>query len=603
MAEGGKSAAESDAEVSEAVDFVEFYRRNAAELAAIRGIEASPRGVIAVVAPWNFPIAIPCGGIAAALAAGNTTILKPATETVLTAYEVCRCFWRGGVPTEALQLTPGSGARVGAGLVAHDGVDAVVFTGGTETALAMRGASPGMNLFAETGGKNATIVTDLCDRDLAIKHVVQSAFGHSGQKCSATSLLILEAGVYDDPGFKERLCDAVESMAVGPAWDPVTRVVPLIRPPAAKLERGLKELEPGESWAVMPRKVDDNPNLWSPGVKWDVEPGSFTHMTELFGPVLGVMRAGDLTEAISLVNRTGYGLTSGLESLDDRELELWQQHVRAGNLYVNRGTTGAIVLRQPFGGMGRSAFGSGIKAGGPNYLAQLMNFSAAGEPSRDATIADPDLAQLATALDDSLANRNDFIESRLEKNGVAEITRAIASYDLALREEFGRDHDHFCLVGQDNLRRYLPIGDLRVRVHAADTAFEVFARVCAAKAARNRVTVSVPAGFVSPALEALERLTETWGAQVEFVEESDEELAHVVAEHQTERVRYAARERVPLRVLRAVGDTGVFVAHSAVLAVGRIELLWYLREQSISIDYHRYGNLVSRGAEERAEVM
>ena len=172
-----------------------------------------------------------------------------------------------------------------------------------------------------------------------------------------------------------------------------------------------------------------------------------------------------------------------------------------------------------------------------------------------------------------------------------------------MREEFGRDHDHVRLVGQDNLRRYLPIGDLRVRVHPADTAFEVFARVCAAKAAGNRVTVRVPYDFASPILEALDGLTETWGAQVEFLEESDDDLASAVALHQTERVRYAARERVPEPVLRAVGDTGAYVASSAVLGVGQIELLWYLREQSISIDYHRYGNLGSRGDEFRAEVM
>ena len=141
------------------------------------------------------------------------------------------------------------------------------------------------------------------------------------------------------------------------------------------LETGLKELEPGEEWAVMPRlHVDDNPHLVSPGVKWGVQPNSFTHCTELFGPVLGVMEARDLDDAIELVNATGYGLTSGLESLDDREHELWRERIRAGNLYINRPTTGAIVLRQPFGGMGKSSVGPGIKAGGPNYVVPLMRF-------------------------------------------------------------------------------------------------------------------------------------------------------------------------------------------------------------------------------------
>ena len=191
----------------------------------------------------------------------------------------------------------------------------MILTGGTETALEMLDRKPTMHLLAETGGKNATIVTALADRDLAIKNVLHSAFSHSGQKCSATSLLILEDEVYHDAKFRDTLCDAVESLRVGSAWDLPTKVGPLIRPPAGSLERGLMELEPGESWAVMPRlHVDDNPHLVSPGVKWGVEPDSFTHCTELFGPVLGVMRARDLHEAIDLVNATGYGLTTGLES-------------------------------------------------------------------------------------------------------------------------------------------------------------------------------------------------------------------------------------------------------------------------------------------------
>ena len=205
--------------------------------------------------------------------------------------------------------------------------------------------------------------------------MLHSAFSHSGQKCSATSLLILESEVYHDPKFREQFCDAVESLTVGSAWDLPTKIGPLIRPPSGVLETALKELEPGEEWAVMPRlHVDGNPHLVSPGVKWGVQPGSVTHCTEFFGPMLGVMEARDLDEAIDLVNATGYGLTSGLESLDDREQERWQQRIRAGNLYINRPTTGAIVLRQPFGGMGKSSVGPGIKAGGPNYVAPLMKF-------------------------------------------------------------------------------------------------------------------------------------------------------------------------------------------------------------------------------------
>ncbi len=227
----------------------------------------------------------------------------------------------------------------------------------------------------ETGGKNATIVTAMANRDQAIKHVVHSAFGHGGQKCSATSLLLLEDEVYDNVRFRRWLCDAAESILVGSAWDLPTRMGPLIRPPSGDLRRALTTLEPGEEWALAPRNLEGNPNLWSPGIKYGVRPRSYTHMTEFFGPVLGVMRFRTLDEAIALVNRTGYGLTSGLESLDRREWDRWRSGVRAGNLYINRVTTGAVVLRQPFGGFGKSVFGPGMKAGGPNYVAQFMELA------------------------------------------------------------------------------------------------------------------------------------------------------------------------------------------------------------------------------------
>ena len=202
LAEGGKTLAESDPEVSEAIDFCRFYADSAQYFHELPGADgARGKGVVVVVSPWNFPLAIPCGGVAAALAAGNTVILKPASDTVLIAYLLCQCFWRAGVPKTALQFAPCSGGTVGQRLVSHDGVDAVILTGGTATAAAMLAAKPTMHLLAETGGKNATIVTALSDRDQAIKNVLHSAFSHSGQKCSATSLLILESEVYHDARF------------------------------------------------------------------------------------------------------------------------------------------------------------------------------------------------------------------------------------------------------------------------------------------------------------------------------------------------------------------------------------------------------------------
>ena len=625
LAEGGKTLSESDPEVSEAIDFCRFYADSAQFFHEQPGIVAQGRGVVVVVSPWNFPLAIPTGGVAAALAAGNTVILKPASDTVLIAYQLCQCFWRAGVPKTALQFAPCSGGTVGARLVSHCSVDAIVLTGGTETAAEMLRKKPTMHLIAETGGKNATIVTALSDRDQAIKNVLHSAFSHSGQKCSATSLLILESEVYNDARFRATLCDAVESLRVGSAWDVSTKMGPLIRPPSGVLETSLKELEPGEEWAVMPRlHVDDNSNLVSPGVKWGVQPGGFTHCTELFGPVLGVMEARDLDAAIDLVNATRYGLTSGLESLDDREQELWCNRIRAGNLYINRPTTGAIVLRQPFGGMGKSSVGPGIKAGGPNYVVPLMRFTeqADGETGRRGEgemsavgLIPAVLPATASAASDTrwVADLNSL--HRAIQDGAAgamanadieacRVLAAISSYETWTRDEFRAAHDHFRLLGEDDYRRYLPVEPLQIRVHHEDSVSDVFCRALAARAASCRATISAPPSLSGPAADAVElldRLTESWAGAIEFIEEDDASLDAAVRMGQVARLRYAAPERVPDSVRAAAAEALQYIADAPVSLNGRIELLWYLQEQSVSYVYHRYGNLGLRADEERDE--
>jgi RHH-type proline utilization regulon transcriptional repressor/proline dehydrogenase/delta 1-pyrroline-5-carboxylate dehydrogenase len=606
LADGGKLLSESDPEVTEAIDFVDYYAVTARAFRALDTVEAAAKGVVVVVPPWNFPIAIPCGGVAAGLAAGNTVIIKPASDTVLVAWEMVSCFWRAGVPREALQFAPAPGSVGGAQLCASPVVSAVILTGGTDTARRMLAAKPEMQLLAETGGKNATIVTAMSDREQAIKHVLHSAFSHSGQKCSATSLLILEAEVYDDPGFRQTLVDALTSLRVGSAWELDTRMGPMIKPPSGDLERGLKELEQGESWAVMPRQLGDNPGLYTPAIKWGVSGGSYTHMTEFFGPLLAVMRANDLHHAIELVNQTGYGLTSGLESLDEREQAIWKDSIRAGNLYINRVTTGAIVERQPFGGVGKSAFGPGIKAGGPNYVAQLMTFrDKEGLPdAADEPVGSAEVEVLRKALRKLLGQSDPELgEPGMDKDGLRRLLRAIASYHRAHVEEFGVVHDRQRLVGQDNQRRYRAVPSLRVRLHPRDTPFEIFARVIAAKTVGSRITVSMPPGKRLPSVALLDRLTEWWGAGIEFVEENDAALVDVLLKHQTDRVRYAGPGRASRAVLETVGPSGIYLAEAPVLAEGRIELLWYVSEQSISHNYHRYGNLGGRSDEPRGSVL
>jgi RHH-type transcriptional regulator, proline utilization regulon repressor / proline dehydrogenase / delta 1-pyrroline-5-carboxylate dehydrogenase len=588
-AETGKVFTETDVEVSEAVDFAEFYPYSVQQYEAIENVSSKGKGVGLVISPWNFPVAIPCGGLVAALAAGNTVIFKPSSDAVLVAWQICQCFWNAGISKNALQFLPCSGKDIGPRLTTHPEIDFIILTGGTDTGLSILKQSPGVYLAAETGGKNATIVTDMADRDQAIKNVIASAFGNCGQKCSSTSLLILEKSVYDDPHFRQQLVDAVQSLHVGSSWDFSNKLGTLIKAPTGDLQRGLNELAHAEQWALQPEIIGENPQLCSPGIKYGVEPGSSDHMTEFFGPLLGVMRAEDLDHAIKLVNQTGYGLTSGLESLDKREQKKWQGSILAGNLYINRGTTGAVTLRQPFGGMGKSALGPGIKAGSPDYVGQFMKFEEYGNPQNGLISQESDLLRLANEWD-VIQRWGAFAE---HGEDIARTVSAIKSYLYQVEQKFARREDYFHLRGQDNILRYLPIRNMLIRLHADDSLFETLARIAAARAAGCDFLVSLPNDLDNGVSTFLQnRYGRALLKDSPVIYGSDEQLAKSL--QTIGRVRYAAPERVPDAVFQAAAENGFFISRSPVYMEGRLELLHYFRQQSICNNYHRYGNLGER---------
>lgn len=378
-ADGKKAINDADGEISEAIDFARYYARTAQ---APAGVNAQSLGIVAVISPWNFPYAIPGGGVMAALMAGNCVILKPARATSQIAWLLVNQLWAAGVPRDVLHFFPCNG-ETGRKMITDPRVSCVVLTGGYETAQKFQTWRPSLPLMAETSGKNSLVVTAQADRELAIKDLVRSAFGHSGQKCSAASLAILEAEVYDDPMFRRQLRDAAASLHVGPASDPRSIITPLVIEPGSDLQRALTTLEDGEEWLLEPRQYANDPWSWTPGIRLGVKPGSWFHLTECFGPVLGLMRAGSLEEAVAWQNATDYGLTAGLHSLDPDEVDWWKERVQAGNLYVNRPITGAIVQRQPFGGWKKSCIGPGAKAGGPNYVLSLSRLSDAGQRPND----------------------------------------------------------------------------------------------------------------------------------------------------------------------------------------------------------------------------
>lgn len=575
VADTGKTIAEADVEISEAIDFVEYYRRNAEEVHSITDIEWRAKGPVLVAPPWNFPCSIPVGGIAAALTAGNSVIFKPAPEAVLVGWEVAKIFCEAGIEQDVLQFFCCADDPIGSLLVKDQRLKAVILTGGTSTAKHFMQLRPGIDLMAETGGKNAMIITRMSDRDLAIKDLVQSAFGHAGQKCSACSLAILEKEVYDDPHFRMQLRDAVASMRVGSPWDPAVRVNPLIRQPEDALWRGLTSLDEGEEWLLKPVQDQHNPQLWSPGIKFGVKPNSFMHQTELFGPVLGVMCAKNLDEAIAVVNATKYGLTSGIHTLDEREQNRWLEGIVAGNCYINRGITGAIVQRQPFGGCKESGFGPGAKAGGPNYLMQLM------------VPVQKELPRKREAENDVVKAFCQRIEKQLQESDEKELWRAsIGSYAFYWNHYFSKEHDPSKVCGQDNVLRYVPHMQQVLRVQQIDRPVDVWRVMAAALTCGAEIEVSV-----EPGLEEQYRGIK----QLKVTEESEDQVINRLGKGEIKRLRLLSKGSGNLmRALAQAASNGIV---APVMANGRIELLHLLREVSISKDYHRYGYLGEREPE------
>jgi len=371
MHEASKTFDQADVEVSEAIDFARWYADRAMDMATVEAAEFTPLGVVAVVPPWNFPTAIPAGGVLASLAAGNTVIFKPAPQTPRCAEVVAEALWAAGVPPDVLQFVRLPDNEVGRHLI--ESVDCVILTGSSETAQMFQSWRPDLPLYAETSGKNALIITPSADIDLAVKDLLSSAFGHAGQKCSAASLAILVGEVNDSERFRRQLVDAANTLRVGPSTELGTDIAPLVDSGNERLTRAATQLEAGQRWLVEP-KIDGA--SMSPGIIDNVEVGSWFHATECFGPVLGLMHVPTLEAAIEVANSSEFGLTGGIHTLDPDEIDQWQRSIEVGNAYVNRAITGAIVRRQPFGGWKKSTVGPGAKAGGANYVHQLGTWTA-----------------------------------------------------------------------------------------------------------------------------------------------------------------------------------------------------------------------------------
>lgn len=387
--ECAKPPREADGDVAEAIDFLEYYAREAERLmqphkrSPVPGETdedwRQPRGVVAVLAPWNFPLAILTGMTAAALATGNTVVMKPAEQSPVVAAKLMEIFKEAGLPPGVVNYLPGAGETAGARLVVHPRVNVIAFTGSMAVGLAInaeaaktrQGMQGVKKVICEMGGKNAVIVDSDADLDEAVLGVMRSAFGYAGQKCSACSRAIVIGDAYEP--FLKRLADAVRSIKVAPAEDPGCAVPPVID--AEARERIQKMIAKGKLEAKVAVEIDPGAlaqrgSFVGPVVFRDVPPQASIAQEEVFGPVLCVMQAKDFDEALKIALDVPYALTGGLFSRSPVNIERARREFRVGNLYINRGTTGAKVDRQPFGGFKFSGIGS--KAGGPEYLLQFV---------------------------------------------------------------------------------------------------------------------------------------------------------------------------------------------------------------------------------------
>jgi RHH-type proline utilization regulon transcriptional repressor/proline dehydrogenase/delta 1-pyrroline-5-carboxylate dehydrogenase len=383
--EVGKALAQADAEVSEAIDFCRYYAEEMERLDKGYNYDIAgetnryvyqSRGIAVVISPWNFPIAIATGMSVAALVTGNCTLLKPAENSSVIAAKITEILLEAGIPKGVFQYVPGKGSQAGAYMVQHPDVHLIAFTGSQEVgcriyadaAVLQPGQKHLKRVIAEMGGKNAIIVDESADLDQAVAGVVFSAFGYSGQKCSACSRVIVLDPVYD--AFVGRMVEATKSLNIGAAEVPSTQVGPVIDATARDRIRDYINIGRQEGEVALEMSAPETGYFVGPTLFTNVSPDARIAQEEIFGPVVAIIRVKDFDEALAVANGTNYALTGGLYSRTPSHIERAGAEFEVGNLYINRNITGAIVSRQPFGGFKLSGVGS--KAGGPDYLVQFL---------------------------------------------------------------------------------------------------------------------------------------------------------------------------------------------------------------------------------------
>lgn len=581
MSESGTPLGEVDHEISRVVDFANHCAHLARQLDRMQGATFQPVGISLVVPSGSGNLSASAASCFGGLGAGSAVILNP-EPIVRRAHAVfARVLWDAGIAEELVQLAVCDDGRfsdeqLAQELVTDRRVERLLFTGEREGARDLLRWRTDLPIIGGASGKNAMIVAPSADLEAAVWDALRSAAVATGQTPGHLSTIILVGSVARSPRFLELLADAVTSVRVGYPSDPSANVGPLAKPADGQARWALRDLGEGETWLVEPRQLDDTGRLWTPGVRLGVQPGSFIHTTGFQGPHIGVMTALTLDEAIRIQNATSYGLSAGIHSRDRTEIAEWIRTVEAGNLYVNRDLLGNEVQRMPFGGWKRSNIGTRYKSGGPNQLISLGSWRPDdGEQSQTLHLR---------GLDGRAGALIEAAQPHIPYETFDIVRRSALSDQIAWNEEFGETSDITNLPFERNLLRYVPV-PVSIRVQEGASLADLVRILIASQIARSK-RIDLSTGIEVPA-EVRAALA---GWDIRVRDETDEE--HLA------RLRDGGADALRIRlvgggrgaVCQALGaDADASVWSDPVTMAGRVELLPFLREQSISLAAHRYG--------------
>ncbi len=587
LQEISKPIPEGDAEVSEAVDFCRYYAtllQNEKTFCSWK----SGLDVAFVASPWNFPLSLSLQHILQGLLSGHTVLYKPAMEAVGVGELLTLTILEAGLDPSLLAFIPLQDAPEGTELLQSHLIDTLFVTGSTQTGRFFMKTAHTKRIFAETGGKNVAYLSAKSDVDLALRDIIRSAFSFSGQKCSALSVLIVEKDLLDSHKFLAQLKDAAESLIVDSAWNLSATVVPLATNPSHQFLKAIQTLDIGERWLVPPTVSEKNPRLYAPSIKILENPGTFSHMNELFGPSLSVIPAYDIQDALRVAHMTSYGLTSGIYTLSDDEARIWKNQIQTGMVYINRPLVGALVSRQPFGGWKGSSFGIGMKVGGPFSLRQLQT-----TPTHN-----PDLISEKNCY--AMSGRILSLLSTLIPNPESKsvYTTCISWSQKAFniwKAEFSR-FPQTCshIPGQINELYCMSREEIILYAQEGDSPIMIWA--CIAMAAIASTKVYLPATAIDILTPYIDK--DSFLASVRrmgwIVIESPQDMIELLQKIPYPRIK--ALQPIQAHDFEKYAREMAYMIDEDPLSLDpRIDFLYFIREKTVSHDIHRYGNIIDEG--------